>query len=119
MKALLRQELDYVDYIHDATEEITADTVSELIELAVSYTSEVTIGKPCLYLISEDLSARLQEKYAKKLAREREEALEKEAKRLSDAAKTKIRSLEERIEKIASGEEEQRLRAELAAVKAT
>lgn len=118
MRAFLCQEINRGEFTEDSVEEITADTLPELLEAAAYYVGWATVGNsPSLYLVSEDLSEQFQRVFAKKLAKDREEKLAKEERRKSDAAKAKIEELEKRIEKIASGEEEQRLRAELFAVR--
>jgi len=119
MRAFLCQEVDLGDYTDDVIEEITADTLPELLEAAAFYTSENTVGNPPrLYLVSEDLSKQFQEVFSRKLARDREEKAAKESKLKRDAVKARIDELEKRLTEIASGEQERWLRAELAKAQA-
>lgn len=138
LRAILIKESAQLDYCRcsrycgdtsrEIIEEITASTIEELIDNAAQMipiycNSSKDDAEPSLYLISTELSEQVREAFAVRVkakeAKDAEEKAREETRKKEAAVRSKIRSLETRLAEIESGEEERRLRTELASAQET
>lgn len=115
------------EYSPEIFEEVTADSIGELVERAARYLP-VCAGhmksdaEPHLYLVIADLSAEVQTAFAERVrakkAAEEEKAHKEEAAKRIAADRAKLKRLEAAVHELESGDELARLRRDLAETRA-